>query len=161
MPVKIKSNLKDLKLLTKQVRKEFARRAPLRIKRVILRDILKGISPVKGAGKFRKYSKAYKKAIRRGHLPGKRLSPVNMVLSGQMLSDFFVKVVGGFSNGFQLSIGFANEVADFHNKQGAGKIKVIRRLIPDRTNEQFNRKITQKVISELNRAASKVAKKQS
>ena len=106
--------------LISKVKREFAKRAPKRIKVAIQKDILRGVSPVAGKGKLPKYSKSYKEVIRgkaayrtingkvvritnkdavtklnskfRAH--GKRISPVNMKLSGKMLKklDVFTKV---------------------------------------------------------------------
>lgn len=61
---KVTSNLKDLNLLVPRVRREFAIIAPDPIKRVIKNDIQSGVSPVKGKGRFIKYSPSYKQQIR-------------------------------------------------------------------------------------------------
>ena len=64
-------------------------------KAIIDDHILKGKSPIQGQGKFKKYSDSYKRDIRRRLKAfGKRVRPVNLKLSGQMLSTFFVKFRG-------------------------------------------------------------------
>jgi len=147
------------------VRKEFCKRGPVKMKQAIFQDIIRGISPVKGGGKWKQYSKSYKKAIRRqasnqilAASPTKRISPVNLRLTGQMLSTSFSKCVGGFLRRWRLEIGFKDFLANVHNNLGAGKSKVIRRLLPDRPGEKFNKKITNTLLQEMQKSADKVAK---
>lgn len=207
MPIKINTPNNVKRLLTKterglipKVRKEFAKTYNLaRIKRTILQDMIKGVSPVKGGGKWKRYSKSYKEVIRgkaayrrlkngrvirisadsveprfkkgkqnlvndlntdfrRSMKPTKRISPVNLRLSGQLHKSMFVTTVGGFLKTFRLRIGFKNKLADIHNRQGAGKSKVIRRLLPTQFNEKFNRRITSFIFDSLKKATEKVAK---
>lgn len=225
MPIKINTPNNIKRLLTKterglipKVRKEFAKTYNLaRIKRNILQDIIKGVSPVKGGGKWKRYSDSYKEVIRgkaayrrmkngkvvrfgteaqlsakelkayraskqaiatvkrnqkaakalvnelnadfrRSMKPTKRISPVNLRLSGQLHRSMFVTTVGGFLKTFRLRIGFKNKLADIHNRQGAGKSKVIRRLLPTQFNEKFNRRITSFIFDSLKKATEKVAK---
>ncbi len=159
MAVKIKKDLRRLKKLVKRVQKEFARTAPKKIKIAIIdRTILRGISPVKGEGKFQKYSTGYKESIRAGRLPvPKNISPVNLKLSFTMLKSFFTKFK--FGRNPRIEIGFNDELADIHNRRGAGKSKVIRRMLPTETGEEFNRSITSTIIKELQKAIKKVVAK--
>ena len=62
--VRVKSDLKSLNLMVPRVRREFATTAPPPIKRAIQEDIRSGVSPVKGKGRFVKYSDSYKEQIR-------------------------------------------------------------------------------------------------
>jgi len=61
---KIKLDLKNMKRFVPAVNRRFARIAPKPIKRRILDDLNSGVSPVRGEGKFKKYSDFYKDAIR-------------------------------------------------------------------------------------------------
>jgi len=63
--VKVKSNLKDLKKFIPEVKKTFRKQKSERIIETAVRDdILRGVSPVKGQKRFKKYSKSYKDQIR-------------------------------------------------------------------------------------------------
>jgi len=144
---KVKGVEAALKSKLSQYEKEALQVLADRIEEPILASIRKGVSPV-GGKKFAKYSKSYKDAIKAGRYRkfGKRISPINLKLSGKMLNSFFVKL-----NKDSLELGFDNEVATFHNRKGAGKSKVIRRLLP-RRGEFFNDVIVNKI-----RLAFKVA----
>jgi hypothetical protein len=143
-----KSIFKDLE---KQVNKRVERaiKKPkfekLLQKAVVEDHIKKGKSPVAGKGKFKKYSESYKKAIRkRLFVFGKRIRPVNIMLSGHLLSTFFVKV-----NKRTLSIGFKDEVAEWIN---GGTNKMPRRpLLPTEGNEVFNKNIKKDIRRFLDR----------
>ena len=101
------------------------------------KEILKGISPVRGQGKYRKYSRSYRDQILKNKLPfPKKRSPVNLRLSGQMLKSIFTKF-----NKAGFIIGFKSSLADIHNRQGAGKSRIIRRILPNKSGEEFNKSI--------------------
>ena len=76
-------------------------------------------------GKVDKFEKPY---------PNKKKSPVNLFLTGEMLNSMYVdrdetrQVVW---------LGFADKKAKYHNDMGAGKSKVIRRLLPTKKGEKF------------------------
>lgn len=184
--VKVDKNLSNIKRLTKVVQRDYARRLLRPLKQAILKDILRGISPVRGE-RFPKYSKSYKEQIRgkvqfftvtsggvkkviaikapRGvtlptlpHVLGKRLSPVNLKLSGQMLTSLRVRTIGSTTSR-RVEISFDDEVAVFHNKLGAGKSKVIRRLLPTESGERFNRRISKLTITLLSISINATLKK--
>ena len=74
-----------------QVRKEFSKQGPVKVKQAIVKDMIRGVSPVQGGGKWKKYSDSYKKEIRRGSSkrmrsakPTKFVSPVNLRLTGAL-----------------------------------------------------------------------------
>lgn len=148
------------------------------VKRVLDKEIVKtiesGSSPVKGKGRFKKYSDSYKDQIRgkaeffkdkqgrtrrievdqkdrevvsflKAKFGNKKISPVNLKLSGKLLKSYFSKL-RGFKN--QLIIGFDNELADIHNNKGAGKSKVVRRMLPN-DGERFNARINRKIKNAL------------
>jgi len=207
MPIKIKANTSVKRLLTKterglipSVRKEFSNKFNLaRVKRLILQDMIRGVSPVKGGGKWKRYSKSYKEVIRgkaayrrlpngrvirisadsvesrfkkgkqnlvndlnadfkRSQKPSKRISPVNLRLSGKLHKSLFAKTVGGFLRTFRLRIGFNDKLADIHNRRGAGKSRVTRRLLPTKFGESFNRRITSGIFELLQKSVEKVVK---
>lgn len=181
--INITQDLSNIKNLTDRVRQDYADRLLVPLKLAILKDILRGVSPVAGE-RFPKYSKSYKDSIRgkvqfftvsnggakkviaikagRGEkfptLPfvlGKRLSPVNLKLSGQMLSSLIVRKIGGGMTK-RIEILFDDEVATYHNKLGAGKSKVKRRLLPTESGEKFNRRITRLNITLLEKSVSTI-----
>lgn len=65
---------------------------------------------------------------------GKRLRPVNLHLTGQMLSTQKVTVdkAGG------VKISYSDKKATYHNDTGAGKSQVLRRMLPNRSGEKFS-----------------------
>lgn len=107
-------------------------------------SISKGISPVKDIGRFKKYSRSYQEAIKKGRYAqfGKRIRPVNLKLTGDLLKSFYAKAVGGEFGRYR--IGFTDEKVEYHNTKGAGKSKTIRRLLP-KTGETFTRSIVNRV----------------
>lgn len=147
--------------LVKATRKEFAKKGPTKIKQAIVQDMIKGISPVKGGGKWKKYSDGYKKEIRknksrrmRSASPTKAVTPINLRLTGQLhrsLKSFFKSKA--------LVIQFKHFLADIHNRRGAGKSKVVRRMLPTKSGEQFNRRINTVIFDQLKKAVDTVAKK--
>jgi len=227
MPFKITTPKKFQKLLdpankeglVAQTRKEFSRRGTKKVKQAIVQDMIKGISPVKGGGKWKKYSQSYKDVIqnkaayfmkngkivrvglstklRKGLVssksteafrrrvnkkrkasdenvqklitkynsnfhkesnPTKQISPVNLRHSGKLHKSLKVFTKGGFLSNFRMVTQFKNKLADIHNRLGAGKSKVIRRLLPTRRGERFNNRIEGVIFTELKKAADYVAK---
>lgn len=186
--------------LSKDIARQFERqKSPVKIKRTIVQDMIRGISPVKGGGKWKKYSESYKDQIRgkaafrtingkvvpfstkgtrgrgrnkikdfinalnkdfiRSQSPTKRISPVNLRLSGGLHRSLRVFVKGGLVTSRRLIVEFKSFLADIHNRLGAGKkAKVIRRLLPTKSGERFNRRIEQAIIFELNKAVNKIVK---
>ena len=185
--VTVKKDLTNLKRIIPLVKAEYSKRLVRPLKQAILKDILRGVSPVRGKGKFKKYSKSYKQSIRgkvlfftitsggaqkviaikagRGEtLPtipfilGKSLSPVNLKLSGQMLSSLRVRRLGSASSR-KIEIVFEDAVAVFHNKLGAGKSRAIRRLLPTESGERFNRRISKLTSTLLSTSINVTLKK--
>ena len=122
----------------------------------ITESIERGVSPVKGQGRFVQYSESYKDEIRAGRFRdlGKRIRPVNLKLTGELLKSLIVKVT---NKGIKIS--FDNKLANIHNKEGAGKSKTVRRLLPTEDGEEFNRSITIRAREALNRIASNIFKR--
>lgn len=145
-----KFKFNDKKKFDKLIR-ELKKEVPKAVKESILRDIKGGRSPVKGEGRFKKYSSLYIKAIKSGKYSEKRIRPVNMKLTGKMLKSFYSK-----AKKKSLLIGFDDIKADYHNRLGAGKSKVIRRLLPTELDEEFNRSIQNDLKETLNRVAKRI-----
>lgn len=105
--------------------------------------ISKGISPVKGEGRFKKYSDVYRDAIKKGRYPGKRQRPVNLKLTGELLNSLKVETKQN-----KIIIRFNNPLADIHTNQGAGKSKTIRKMLPQ-DGEVFSDVIFEEIIKIL------------
>lgn len=150
MPIKVKTDIRDLLAFPEDVEKEFCRKNSEKreLEASIVELIVQGKSPVKGK-QFGKYSKSYAKR-KRGSEDDR--TPVDMTLSGKMLSLF--KVIKRRSGA--VDIEFKNKYpAYYHDVEGAGKKKRIRRLLP-RDGEEFKASI-QRVIKKLINAAIKRA----
>lgn len=181
--IDLSRDLKDLlgstatKGLVADVRKNFERRSHTKIKQAIIQDMIRGISPVEGEGKYDKYSDSYKEVIRGEYIyrnvgggkvirykgkdeafhskssPTKSISPVNLRHSGALH-----KSLKSFFQGNTLIIQFKHFLADIHNRRGAGKSKTVRRMLPTESGEEFNNTINKVIIAELRKAVDKVAK---
>lgn len=150
MPIKVKTNISDLLAFPEEVEKEFCRKNSEKreLEASIVELIVQGKSPVKGK-RWKDYSPEYAKR-KRGSEDDKR--PVDMTLTGKMLK--LLKVIKR-RNG-SVDIEFKNKYpAYYHDVQGAGKKKVIRRLLP-RDNEEFKASIN-RVLTKLLKAAIKRA----
>jgi histone H3/H4 len=179
--------LKSLGDINKKFRQEIKL---IDLPRLIKDLILKGISPVAGAiGRFQKYSESYIEQItgkaaffkKNGKLivvksndpaaskaqnksnksfvskvtkskfKDKRRSPVNLKLSGEMLDSLTFNPNSGILKADDFKW-------DLHNN-GEGNLPE-RRLLPDRENESFNRRVQQKITEALIKAIGlKKAKK--
>lgn len=163
--------------LINDVRKEFEKRGPVKVKQAIVQDMIKGISPVQGGGRWKRYSDSYKETIRGkatyrkfgGKVvkfpgrdkafmdrskPTKQVSPVNLRHSGELHRSLNV-----FTKSKTLYVQFKHFLADIHNRRGAGKSKVVRRMLPTKRGETFNRTITKVLIGQLKNATEIVAKR--
>lgn len=127
---------------------------------LIVSTIKRGISPVQGGGRFKRYSESYRDAIRKKQgdaiFKEGQISPVNMTLSGDMNDSLQAKKSA--KNG-AVTIQFDDPKAYFHNNSGAGKSRAIRRLLPDRKGERFSRNIQEKIIETFKELARKAAGK--
>jgi len=144
---KIRVSQKDF---SKRFQRELSKEIDKRLKKAeskwkkpaieLLKDELKanysiGESPVEGGGnqtgakqKFAKYSDSYKKQIKSGRFSefSKRITPVNLKLSGKMLNSLKDR-----STAKGIVLWFTSPIAKYHNDLGAGKSKVIRKMVPD------------------------------
>lgn len=159
--------VKDESKLIQEVKKDFKEKAPPKIRETVLSDIRKGISPVKGLGKYLKYSDSYKIKIRNSKKfkseanPTKNRSPVNLRHTGKLHQHFQVYPTGSTRGSFRLAFDWPHRLADIHNNQGASKKKVVRRLLPTKQGEEFNVKIERKIFNELKESVKYVAKRYS
>ena len=120
--------------------------APPIIIKNIKDTIGRGNSPVKGNGRFVKYSDSYTEAIKKGRYGSKKLRPVNLNLTGKMMKTLISRnTQGGFV------VFFTSKLAKIHSKDGAGKSKTIRKIMPQ-DKEVFKKSITleaDKMIEDL------------
>lgn len=161
MGVKFSKDLRRVHSLIPSIKKEYASRAPSVIKRAIRTDMSAGVSPVKGK-RWQAYSDSYRKAIASGRFQSsKSVAPVNLRLTGDLRRSLFVRVKSGgfFRTPLRLEIGFDDFKADIHNRLGASKRKVIRRMLPTKTGETFNRKITKVIFDKLKDSVKSVVQK--
>lgn len=122
----------------------------------IIKQISKGISPVRGIGGFQKYSIAYKEQIRDPftiphRLKKDKISPVNLKLTGRMHDSLSHEPS---KDGVRLE--FRDKKAFWHNNTGAGKSRVIRRILPTESGERFNDLLTQRLTGIFRRVVKKV-----
>ena len=148
---KVKTNFKKARDKFDRYESTLYRSLGRPLKRLIVDSINKGISPVAGQGRFKSYSDSYREAIRDGRFRSfsKRISPVNLRLSGELLNSIFSQTTRR-----ALIIGFDNELADIHTNKGAGKSKTIRKMLPQ-NREKFSKSITLR----LQKIAEAVAKR--
>lgn len=155
MPVKITRSQRRLKALTfaEQAKPKFLRFVNKFIKQAMIESIERGVSPVNQGGKspkqdggrlrFQKYSESYTDQIKKKQTgeSGKRQRPVNLKLSGKLLRSIKSKVFRDY-----VRVWFTDGKAKYHDKLGAGKSKVIRRMAPNPKNgERFNTGITRRI----------------
>lgn len=166
---KLPAGLVKKVLLTQfgQINKKFWKELKaVNIAQIIVGFIQKGISPVDISGamaRFKKYSQSYINRIR-GINPsgkrtqkskasslasryGKKLSPVSMRLTGEMLDSLSFNQ----SNGVLTA---ADEKWQYHNGEDSERAPNMpeRRLLPDRPGERFNRRIEQNITEALAKA---------
>ena len=138
----------DLKRVKRKINKFRDKAAPVVaevLKKEVVGSIERGVSPVnRGGVRYKKYSDSYRNQIKSGRFSGKRVSPVNLKLTGELLASFFVKI-----NRKSITVGFDNRLADIHNRRGAGKSKVIRRMLPTNKGETFSRSIILRIEDAL------------
>ena len=111
----------------------------------ILRTINKGNSPVEKARRLDRYSESYVKAIKGtlGRLNNKSVRPVNLTLTGSMLSHYDSRPG---ENIFEITLGIHKDTPELdkikakaHNE---GTDKIPRRPIVPLAGESYTRKIT-------------------
>ena len=143
------------------IRADFNKQGPNTFRKAIISDMNKSISPVKGQGKWVRYSGSYIKQIQGflGQAWGKDVSPVNLKLSGELHNSLKVFGVGLLSKTYVLRIQFNDFLADIHNRRGTSKKKVIRRLLPTINGEEFNYGLTQVLLKSLKDSVARIVAK--
>lgn len=140
---------KDLEKKLRKAKRKWDKPAIKTAIELIDTKIGKGISPVEAGGaqtgrkaRFIKYSESYQKQIKRRKFPGKKLRPVNLKLSGKMRAS-----LRGRKTKEGIFLFYKDPLADVHTNEGAGRSRVIRRMLPgEGTNEKLSRTITQPLV---------------
>lgn len=182
---KVKVNFKGMKELQKNFRNKVKAKLPGLLKREIVSEIEKGVSPVYKQGRFKKYSKSYKSVIRgtaafrviNGRavpFTGKKkkqkakIKELNKAFNASQnpakkISPVSMRLTGGMLNSFIIRkavrgfiIGFRSKLAVYHN-EGKGNLPK-RRLIPNESGERFNNNITHRVDSTLSKILKSLIK---
>lgn len=107
----------------------------------------RGISPIRGERRLERYSASYTKAIQQGWLEhAKKVRPVNLILSGQMLRALEYKAQYGL-----LEVGIWDaemaELASYH-QDGTANMPA-RRFIPTQKSEHLTVTIDRALINKL------------
>lgn len=151
MPVKVKTSISDLIAFPDDLRKEFMRKPSERkaFESAILEEYINGRSAVKGK-KFKQYSKGYAKRKNKNE---NARTPVNMLLTGELYKS--LKAIKNRANG-NVTVKFKGQavLARYHDVKGAGKGKVVRRLLPRKDGEEFKPSII-RVLNKLLKTAIK------
>ena len=144
--VRTRLNLKDL---PNNIKKNFSRDLKKEIEDVIVDRIRSGKSPVKGK-RFKDYSTQYSKRFKGG-----RARPVDMTGpppdGGKMIRSLTVRQ----RRQGQVIIEFKSQTAVWHDQEGAGRSKVIRRLLPSNRGEEFDSTTSRIINAILRRAVRK------
>lgn len=140
--------IQDIKILEKAVIRTGGERASEYMKEDIVKSIERGQSPVEGEKRFEKYSKSYTTSIKKGRYPGKKIRPVNLKLTGDLLKSIKSKLTSnGFSIFFSKTVNGKN-LAEIHSFEGAGKSKTIRKILPEQ-NEEYKKSIKRRATEHL------------
>jgi hypothetical protein len=150
---RVKTDFRDAKKQISLYKLKAKQQLRMEMEKEIKSSIKRGVSPVKGFGRFVKYSQVYRDAIKSKRYSkfAKRVRPVNLKLSGELLKSLLVKITKP-----GISISFDNKLADIHNREGAGKSKTVRRILPTKPGEQFSRSITTRLKEVLDRVARNI-----
>jgi len=118
------------------------------VEKEIIATILGGQSPVKGK-RFKQYSIDYANRVKGGSR-----KPVDLLATSKMLDSLKVmRLVEKFG----ISIKFRSKIATFHDSLGAGRSKIIRRLLPKSSKGETFKPNILRVIKDI---AKRIAKKQ-
>jgi len=148
MPVKIsgvrKLN-KDLSKILPNARSRFAKEMKRTIVDIIVEKIVSGLSPVKGFGRFKKYSDSYEK------IKG-RSAPVDLVKSGDMLENMRARQTNKGAIVIEFTDATQRKKAEGHNRGNRKKNLPKRRILPTGTNETFKTDILNKIVKIVEKA---------
>ena len=147
--------ISELKGVQKEIINRGWKEASELLEEDIVSSIERGASPVEKENRFVKYSDSYTKAIKEGRHGNKKLRPVNLKLSGEMLASIKSKKTStGFSTSFSKMVNGKN-LAEIHSFEGAGKSKTIRKILPGK-DEQYKRAVTDRARKSLVGVANSV-----
>lgn len=137
---------------TRAVKKAVLEEAGDRMIELIRGYALTGVSPISGNGKFPAYRGSYRDRIKRGQIPGKSLTPVNLELTGDFLTNLTREVLPDKT----LLIGFDDELSQKkeqgHREGANGQAK--RPIIPVK-DEVYKKKIMDVYYSAVTAAIEK------
>lgn len=158
MQAKTTVHLEKLLKLFPTIQSRFSSEVGRPLLEAILDVTSKGLSSVRGVGRFQGYSDSYREAILGGKFSKfeKYVRPVSLKLSGAMLAS---GTASEASKG-KVRITFSDFKADIHNRRGAGKSKVVRHFLPTNSGETFTQAVLGKVTDALGRIISDEADKQ-
>jgi hypothetical protein len=111
----------------------------------------KDLKSLRASTDARKQNRANKDFIKQhnSHLSGKKVSPVNLTLTGKMLNSFKVKIRNN-----KISLFFSDKKAAYHNN---GTDKIPRRaMLPTESGEEFNRNITLRIREVVSKSIKQV-----
>jgi hypothetical protein len=154
VPIKIFSNINDIRrnLISKKIKQFYLKEVNDFIKDEVLRSIESGRSPVDVKPlRYDKYSPSYTDQIKKKQLGDKKQRPINLKLSGTMLRSIKSRLTINY-----VRVWFSDAKAKYHDKLGAGKSKVVRRMIPDpEKGENFNAGIRRRLKKAMQDAVAK------
>ena len=156
----IKAIQRKLKDLQSPITQKDAKKMGTAVIREMKRLISRGVSPIRGKGKFPPYKKPER-------YPGKRKSktPVNLKLSGKFLKDLKAKPKPQKkSRGYTAEIGYRDPDQQIkeegHRKGGSpGKRQPKRPTIPTQSGEQFAQRIQDVYLRFILKLQRKIAKR--
>ena len=150
MTVKVTKSL-TLKTLIPDIEKNFRsdRSAQRRLISTIKETIQSGKSPVRGKT-FKQYNSDYADRFKGG-----RRRPVDMTITGEMLRSLILEPTKG-----SWRVVFTSGIADFHNRQGAGVNRIIRRLLPTNRGERFKAFLEKQIENAANESVARAVNKQ-
>lgn len=135
----------DLKQILKQnfSNRQWAQLSEHVVNQEILRIVDKGLSPVAKQRKYQKYSERYRSEIKSGKYPAKNVSPVNLALTGSMLSHYEARPG---ENQFEMTVGIHKDAPEDDKvkakKHNEGTKNIPRRAFVPLAGESYTRKIT-------------------
>lgn len=153
---------RDLRKIKREVVKASGKEAAEELKRDIVKTIESGNSPVKGQKRFEKYSDSYQTAIKDKRYPGKRIRPVNLKLTGELLRSIASRVTTlgitiFFTKKVKSKLGTKN-LAEIHSFEGAGKSKTIRMIIPEKDGD-FKTSVKLNATNTIKKTTEKIVRK--
>ena len=153
MGVKITKKLSLQKFLP-ETKRLYSNQVKKIMKKEITNTIKRGQSPVKGFGKFEKYSESYKKAIRKGQVkPKSKVAPVNLTVTGKMLRSLKIRKIRD-----GLLLFYQSKIAKYHDKPGLAR--VLRKMLPSENGLTFIDSIFKKMTKSLEKSVRTSTKRQ-